>query len=150
MSPVWQILYVCPLCVLSLCDVMRDQSLQRTLSLFQLNMMLGLAGTYLTDMKNSRENMQACRKTQTSPTSITDAVCCPLTPFNQSHTASPKPHTVQHFLKLVTSVKGAIKHPPLFAKICYFITTMCQAQPRPMEVISVRSLPDSRNKTTGT
>lgn len=62
------------------------------LGFFQQRLVLGLAGTGTTDFKNLGENMQGCRKTQTSQTSITDDVCCPPTlPIPESHSASQPP-----------------------------------------------------------
>lgn len=83
-------------------------------ALFQLHLVLGLAETCSTDIKHLRENMQACRKTQTSQTSITDDVCCPLTLLiPESHTASQSP--VQPLLwssELVMGPKGSVNPPP--------------------------------------
>lgn len=76
-------------CMLSLCAFSAMLCEVSSSAFLQLHLVLGLAGTHSADIKKFKENMQACRKTQTSQTSITDDVCCPLTlPIPESHTAS--------------------------------------------------------------
>lgn len=132
--------FICTcLCVLSLRCYVRSSA--QVFS--QLHLVLGLAGTCSTDMKNLRENMQASRKNQTSQTSITDDVCCPLTlPILESHTAPQPP--VQPLLwssELASGPKGSVNPPhrrfassskrlcQFHHKICRLITIMRQARP---------------------
>lgn len=133
------------ICMLSLCafSAMLCEVSVSSSVLFLLHLVLGLAGTCSADTKNLRENMQACRKTKTSQTSITDDVCCPLTlPIPESHTASqPQVQPLLWSSELVTGPKGSVNPPStrrlasssnrlcqFHHKICRLITIICQAE----------------------
>lgn len=143
-------------CMLSLCAFPIVLCEVCSSGFFQQRLVLGLAGTGTTDFKNLGENMQGCRKTQTSQTSITDDVCCPPTlPIPESHSASQPP--VQPLLwrsEWETGPKGSVNpHYHHYPLACLVIWETLPVSPQnvplhhhnvpgsagPMEVISERS-----------